>query len=57
VLRADGRENWEIFRSTKNWSYTDCSLLVLSRRTGGRGIFAFDRHFSQMRGMERPPRG
>jgi predicted nucleic acid-binding protein len=49
----------EVFRKhrDKDWSYTDCGLLVLSRRTGVRGIFAFDRHFSQMPGMERRPRG
>jgi predicted nucleic acid-binding protein len=60
TLGPDGeRETWEIFRKhhDKEWSYTDCSLLAVSRRTGVRGIFAFDRHFSQMRGMERQPRG
>jgi predicted nucleic acid-binding protein len=59
ALGEDGeRETWEVFREhrDKDWSYTDCSLLVLSRRTGIRGIFAFDRHFSQMRGIERHPR-
>ncbi|MCP3977888.1 MAG: type II toxin-antitoxin system VapC family toxin [bacterium] len=58
TLGSDGeREAWEIFRKydDKDWSYTDCSLLAVSRRSGVRGIFAFDRHFSQMDGVERLP--
>ena len=60
ALGPDGeRDTWEIFRKyrDKDWSYTDCGLLAVSRRTGIRGIFAFDRHFSQMGGVERHPRG
>jgi predicted nucleic acid-binding protein len=60
ALGPDGeRDAWEIFQmhDDKDWSYTDCSLLAVSRRSGVRGIFAFDRHFSQMRGVERHPRG
>lgn len=60
ALGADGeRETWEIFRKhrDKDWSYTDCSLLAVSRRTKIRAIFAFDRHFSQMSGLQRQPRG
>lgn len=59
ALGPDGeRETWEIFRRhrDKDWSHTDCSLLAVSRRTGIRGVFAFDRHFSQMSGLERQPR-
>ena len=59
ALGPDGeRETWDIFRKhrDKDWSYTDCGLLAVSRRTGIRGIFAFDCHFSQMSGMERQPR-
>ena len=59
ALGTDGEgDAWEIFRNyhDKDWSYTDCSLLAVSRRSGVRGIFAFDRHFSQMRGVERHPR-
>ena len=59
ALGADGgRETWDIYRkhADKDWSYTDCSLLAVSRRTKIRGIFAFDRHFSQMTGVERQPR-
>jgi len=58
ALGPDGeRDAWEIFRKhrDKQWSYTDCSLLAVSRRAGVRGIFAFDRHFSQMSGVERHP--
>ncbi len=60
ALGPDGeREAWVIFRKhrDKGWSYTDCSLLAVSRRTRVRGVFAFDRHFSQMSGVERHPRG
>jgi predicted nucleic acid-binding protein len=59
ALGPDGeRDAWEIFRKHegKDWSYTDCGLLAVSRRSGIRGVFAFDRHFSQMRGVERHPR-
>ena len=59
ALGQDGeRDAWEIFRKyhDKGWSYTDCSLLAISRRSGVRGVFAFDRHFSQMSGMEQQPR-
>jgi len=58
ALGPDGeRDAWEIFRKyhDKDWSYTDCSLLAVSRRSGVRGIFAFDGHFSQMHGVERHP--
>lgn len=53
----DERETWEVFRKHRdqNWSYTDCNLLVVSRRSGVRGVFAFDHHFSQMNGLERYP--
>lgn len=60
ALGPDGeRDAWEIFRKhdDKDWSYTDCSLLAVSRRSDVRGVFAFDRHFTQMRGVERHPRG
>jgi predicted nucleic acid-binding protein len=60
ALGPDGeRDAWEIFQKhdDKDWSYTDGSLLAASRRSGIRIILAFDRHFSQMRGLERHPRG
>lgn len=59
ALGPDGeRDAWEIFRKydDKDWSYTDCGLFAVSRRSGVHGIFAFDRHFSQMDGVERHPR-
>ena len=59
ALGPDGeRDAWGIFRKyqDKDWSYTDCSLLAVSRRSGVRGVFAFDRHLSQMSGVERHPR-
>lgn len=52
VLRA-----WKIFRShaDKGWSFTDCTSLALMQRLGITTAFAFDRHFSQMRGIRRVP--
>lgn len=46
----DKRVTWEIFEQydDKAWSYTDCSLLAVSRRLGVKRIFAFDHHFEQM---------
>ena len=59
TLGQDGeRAAWEIFHTyaDKEWSYTDCSLLAVSRRSGIRGVFGFDRHFSQMKEIERQPK-
>ena len=58
TLGPDGeRDAWAVFQKfdDKDWSYTDCSLLAVSRRSGVRGIFAFDRHFSRMRGLVKRP--
>ena len=48
---------WGIFRShaDKGWSFTDCTSLALMQRLGISSAFAFDRHFSQMRGIRRVP--
>ena len=47
------QETWNVFQSyeDKEWSYTDCSLLVLSNRMKVANIFAFDDHFRQMPGL------
>ena len=44
------RDTWAIFRqfADKDWSYTGCSLLVVSRHLGIREVFSFDGHFDQM---------
>lgn len=58
-LGPDGeRDAWDVFRKhrDKDWSFTDCSLLAVSRRSKIGGIFGFDRHFSQMSGVQRQPR-
>jgi uncharacterized protein len=46
-----------IFRShsDKRWSFTDCTSFALMQRLGITSAFAFDRHFSQMRGIRRVP--
>jgi predicted nucleic acid-binding protein len=51
------RETWAAFQryADKEWSYTDCALLVLARREAIPHVFAFDRHFAQMPGIERLP--
>lgn len=53
----DIAQGWEIFRShsDKGWSFTDCTSFALMQRMGIRTAFAFDRHFSQMRGIRRVP--
>lgn len=58
ALGADGeRDTWAAFQkfSDQDWSYTDCALLVLARREKIPRIFAFDRTFDQMPGVERLP--
>lgn len=46
----DANETWRIFcrYTDKDWSYTDCSILALSRRLDIQEVFAFDHHFDQM---------
>lgn len=53
----DEGQAWRIFRShiDKGWSFTGCASLALMRRMGIAREFAFDRHFSQMRGIRRVP--
>jgi predicted nucleic acid-binding protein len=57
-LTEDDKERaWAIFRShsDKGWSFTDCTSFTLMKRLGVSDAFAFDRHFSQMRGIRRVP--
>ena len=53
LSKSDDLATWEIFRyySDKRWSYTDCSLLAMSRHLGVAEIVSFDRHFRQMAGL------
>jgi predicted nucleic acid-binding protein len=53
----DIEQAWEIFRShrDKGWSFTDCTSLAVMQRLHVSSAFAFDRHFSQMRGIRRIP--
>ena len=48
---------WDIFQryEDKEWSYTDCALLVLSRDLKTPIVFSFDEHLAQMRGIKRIP--
>ncbi len=51
------RETWAVFQKydDKQWSYTDCGLLVMSRRLKVPQVFSFDEHFKQMPGITRLP--
>ena len=53
----DELEVWNTFQKygDKDWSYTDCGLLVLSQRSRIAEVFSFDEHFKQMPGIVRLP--
>jgi predicted nucleic acid-binding protein len=53
----DKARAWGTFQShsDKRWSFTDCTSIALMQRLGISTAFAFDRHFSQMRGIRRVP--
>ncbi len=57
LAEEDKRRAWTIFRShgDKRWSFTDCTSYALMQRLEISNAFAFDRHFSQMRGIRRVP--
>lgn len=57
LTEDDFSRAWGIFRShnDKGWSFTDCTSYALMQRLGITRAFAFDRHFSQMRGVRRVP--
>jgi uncharacterized protein len=47
------QETWAVFRNydDKEWSYTDCELLVLVKKMKIADVFSFDNHFRQMPGV------
>jgi predicted nucleic acid-binding protein len=56
---AEGEvEAWTVFQryEDKEWSYTDCALLVLARRLGINAVFSFDHRVAQMPELVRHPR-
>ncbi len=58
ALGAEGEaEAWNVFQryEDKEWSFTDCALLVLARRLGINTVFSFDRHLRQMPDLLRLP--
>ena len=58
ALGADSeRDTWTAFQryDNKEWSYTDCALLVLSQRLKIPEVFSFDNHIKQMAGIRRVP--
>ncbi len=46
---------WVVFQqyAEKHWSYTDCALLVMSRRLNVKQIFSYDAHIAQLLGVKR----
>jgi predicted nucleic acid-binding protein len=57
LLPDDIQRAWKIFRThtDKGWSFTDCTSFALMQRLHISTAFAFDKHFSQMRGIRREP--
>src|SRR5258706_3384362 len=57
LLPDDIERAWKIFHShtDKGWSFTDCTSFALMQRLHISTAFAFDKHFSQMRGIRREP--
>ncbi len=55
VTPDDEREVWAVFQqyADKHWSYTDCALLVMSRRLNVKQVFSYDAHIAQMAGVKR----
>ena len=51
------RETWAVFQKydDKDWSYTNCGLLVMSQRLKVPRVFSFDDHFTQMPDITRLP--
>ena len=55
VSPDDEREVWATFQkyADKDWSYTDCGLLVMSQRLKVKQVFSCDAHIAQMPGVKR----
>ena len=55
VTPDDEREVWTVFQqyADKDWSYTDCALLVLSHQLKVTQVFSYDAHIAQMPGVRR----
>ncbi len=53
----DIEQAWKIFQShrDKGWSFTDCTSFALMQRLHLSSAFAFDKHFSELRGIRRVP--
>ncbi|MTJ19822.1 type II toxin-antitoxin system VapC family toxin [Dolichospermum sp. UHCC 0352] len=53
ISDQDDQLIWETFckYNDKEWSYTDCSILVMANRLSVFEVFAFDEHIRQMAGL------
>lgn len=51
ISQGDDDETWRIYKETldKKWSYTDCSLLAVSKNLNIPLILSIDHHFHQMK--------
>ena len=51
ITKKEDEETWSIFKnySDKKWSYTDCSLLAVSKEQNIPLILTIDHHFQQMK--------
>jgi predicted nucleic acid-binding protein len=57
VTPEDLDRAWKVFRThaDKRWSFTDCTSLATMERLKIGKAFAYDKHFTQMRGIRRVP--
>ncbi len=51
ITKREDAVTWDIFKnySDKKWSYTDCSLLAISKEENVPIILSIDHHFHQMK--------
>lgn len=57
INRYFAEKAWEIFERfnrDKQWSFTDCTSYAVMKHIGITEVFAFDRHFEQMKFIRRP---
>ncbi|MDQ7065907.1 MAG: PIN domain-containing protein [candidate division KSB1 bacterium] len=53
-IESEAWQTFERFNKDKSWSFTDCTSKVVMEQLGVREAFTFDRHFSQMKFIQKP---
>jgi len=53
-LYEEAWKTFEQFNQDKQWSFTDCTSLVVMKHQDIEEVFAFDHHFEQMRFIRKP---